>query len=130
MPKGRKKQLKSLLADKKKSMLPGAIGSIAWKSSQIGPHFQADVAGGKIGKRELEQITREMQEFFVGVVRDTAQKNQWPWEETNVFFRPTPSWLPPGRSTCFFSVQRRPTPYGFRQVVQHVSSMLHMRLIN
>jgi len=99
-------------------MLPGAIGSIAWKSSQIGPHFQADVAGGKIGKRELEQITREMQEFFVGVVRDMAQKNQWPWEETNDFF-PSDAFVASARSFNMFFF--RPTPYGFRQVVQHVS---------
>eukprot|EP00435_Cladocopium_sp_Y103_P023442 s1426_g5.t1 len=42
LPKERQKQLKSPLTDKEKSMLRGAIGSIAWKSSQTGPHFQAD----------------------------------------------------------------------------------------
>lgn len=42
LPKDRMKQLKSPLTPREISMLRGAIGSIAWKSAQTGPHYQAD----------------------------------------------------------------------------------------
>ena len=40
--KERQSQLKSVLTPREISQLRGAIGTIAWKSAQTGPHFQAD----------------------------------------------------------------------------------------
>ena len=40
--KERQSQLKSALTPREISQLRGAIGTIAWKSAQTGPHFQAD----------------------------------------------------------------------------------------
>ena len=42
LSKERQKQLKSSLTPNEISQLRGAIGTIAWKSAQTGPHFQAD----------------------------------------------------------------------------------------
>ena len=42
LPKQRMSQLKSALTSQEVSMLRGAIGTIAWKSAQTGPHFQAE----------------------------------------------------------------------------------------
>ena len=46
-------------------------------------HDEKFIAGRKSRKRELEQATRGMQEFFVGTTKEMARRNQWPWEETN-----------------------------------------------
>ena len=43
LPKHRMQQVKSALTPSEVSMLRGAIGSMAWKSSQTAPHHQADV---------------------------------------------------------------------------------------
>ena len=42
LPKERLQQTKSALTPKEVSLLRGAIGSLAWKSSQTGPQYQAD----------------------------------------------------------------------------------------
>ena len=44
LPKERMQQLKSPATPAEISMLRGALGSIAWKSSQTGPHYQADTS--------------------------------------------------------------------------------------
>lgn len=43
LPKQRMQQTKSPLTPSEISMLRGAIGTMAWKSSQTAPHYQADV---------------------------------------------------------------------------------------
>jgi hypothetical protein len=43
LPKQRMQQVKSSLTPQEVSMVRGVLGTLAWKSSQTGPHHQADV---------------------------------------------------------------------------------------
>ena len=73
-------------------------------------------------------------QIFTAVVWPFSDPKTKTLKALELFFRPTPSWLPPGRSTrsiaccknrVFFSVQRL---HGFRQVVQY--ALWHCRIIN
>ena len=45
-------------------------------------HDERFVAGRKLRKRELEKATKEMEQQFIGCVRDMAIKCKWPWQDS------------------------------------------------
>ena len=87
LPKEGASQLKSPLNQRETLMLRGAIGSIAWKSVQTGPHFQAE-AGlllSEIPKATVNTIIKT-NKLIREIKRESCQRLKFPcwgrrWDE-------------------------------------------------